>query len=78
MRDITINRLIKLPLTSLYFLFYYLAKVYLIKTKIYPMGFSPGDFIRNVWHSLSLEWFKHSKEKVYQEKPHSLTAGVSK
>ena len=78
MRDITINRLIKLPLTSLYFLFYYLAKVYLIKTKIYPMRFSPGDFIRNAWYSLSLEWFKHSKEKVCQEKPHSLTAGVSK
>ncbi|MFN3466767.1 MAG: hypothetical protein ACK4WF_03590 [Candidatus Brocadiales bacterium] len=64
--------------TRIYFLFYYLAKSYLIKTKIYPMKFPLKDFIRNVWHSLSLEGFKHLKERDYQEKHRSVSAGVGK
>jgi radical SAM superfamily enzyme YgiQ (UPF0313 family) len=67
MRDVTVNWLIKLPFTRLYFLLYYLTKSYLIKTKIYPMKFSSVDFVKNVWYSLSLEWFKHSKEKFVQK-----------
>lgn len=67
MRDITVNWLIKLPLTRLYFVLFYLTKSYLIKTKIYPMKFPLKDFISNVWYSLSLEWFKHSKEKFVQK-----------
>lgn len=63
LRDITVNWLIKLPFTSLYFVPFYLAKSYLIKTKIYPMKFPLRDFISNVWYSLSLEWFKRSTEK---------------
>lgn len=78
LRNITIQWLIKLPLTPLYFLMYYLTKSYLIKTKIYPMKFSVADFVRNIWYSLSLEWFKRSKEKFHLEEKQPTSEAVSK
>ncbi|MDO8125662.1 MAG: radical SAM protein [Candidatus Brocadiales bacterium] len=74
LRNITINWLIRLPLTKLYFLIFYFAKAYLIKTRIYPMKFSLTDFVGNVWYSLSLEWFKRSKEKFHEEE--NISSGI--
>jgi radical SAM superfamily enzyme YgiQ (UPF0313 family) len=59
MRNITVNLLIKLPLTKLYFVMYYFTKAYLIKTKIYPMKFSIFDSLRTFYESFVLERFKH-------------------
>ncbi len=59
MRNITVNHLIKLPLTKLYFVMYYFTKAYLIKTKIYPMKFSILDSLRTFYDSFVLERFKH-------------------
>jgi len=64
LRGITVKWLIRLPLTGLYFLAYYLVKVYLIKTKIYPLRLSPTNILKGIYESLSLERFKHSDEKV--------------
>jgi radical SAM superfamily enzyme YgiQ (UPF0313 family) len=62
LRNITVKRLIGLPLTGLYFFLYYVVKAYLIKTKIYPMKFSITNFIRSVYESFVLERFKHYDE----------------
>jgi radical SAM superfamily enzyme YgiQ (UPF0313 family) len=62
LRDLTVKRLIGLPLTGLYFFLYYVVKAYLVKTKIYPMKFSLVNFIRSVYESFVLERFKHYDE----------------
>jgi radical SAM superfamily enzyme YgiQ (UPF0313 family) len=67
LRNITIKWLIKLPLTRLYFIIYYLVKAYLIKTRIYPMKFSLKNFIMSVYESFILERFKHYDEPVGKE-----------
>lgn len=54
--------LMKLPLTPLYFAAYYLSKAYLIKTKIYPMKFSPLNALKAAYESLGLEIVKHFSE----------------
>lgn len=64
LRDVTIKHLIKLPLTKLYFLIYFLVKATIVKKKIYPMRFSPINFIRGVYESFVLEYFKHSGETL--------------
>jgi radical SAM superfamily enzyme YgiQ (UPF0313 family) len=64
LRDLIVKRLIGLPLTGLYFVVYYLAKAYLIKTKIYPMRFSVLDTLRGAYDSFVLERFKHSAEAL--------------
>lgn len=70
MRWLTKKVLIRLPLTRLYFLMFYLAKAYLIKYRIYPMSFSMPNFINNVTYSLKLEWSKRSNEKFYRRPIH--------
>ena len=64
MRGVTQSVLVELPLTPVYFVLFYLAKSYLIKTKIYPMRFSLINFVQNVVYSLSLEWAKRSNETL--------------
>ncbi|GMR05355.1 MAG: radical SAM protein [Thermodesulfobacteriota bacterium] len=66
LRNLIVNHLIKLPLPRTYFFAYYLAKAYLVKTKIYPMRFSFLNTIRSIYESFVLENFKHSEE-VYTE-----------
>lgn len=61
LRDITVNYLIKWPLTNLYFIPYYFIKAYLNKTKIYPVKLSITDLFKNFWYSVKLETFKHFK-----------------
>jgi anaerobic magnesium-protoporphyrin IX monomethyl ester cyclase len=58
LRNLTVNVLIKLPLSYVYHLLYYFAKVYLIWFKIYPMKFGPRDVLVNFYHSFVLETFK--------------------
>jgi radical SAM superfamily enzyme YgiQ (UPF0313 family) len=62
LRNITVKWLIKLPLTGLYFIAYYLVKAYLVKTKIYPMRFSLSNTLRGIYESFILEKFKHFRE----------------
>ncbi|MFC1990597.1 B12-binding domain-containing radical SAM protein [Chloroflexota bacterium] len=63
-RKIILKWLIYLPYNKLHFLLYYLAKVYLNKTKVYPMKLS----IRGLWNiffkSFRLESFKKSDEHI--------------
>jgi radical SAM superfamily enzyme YgiQ (UPF0313 family) len=67
LRNITVRRLIKLPLTGLYFVIYYVVKAYLVKTKIYPMKFSLKNFITGIYESFVLERFKHYDEPAGKE-----------
>lgn len=60
LRNVTVNYLIKWPLTNLYFIFYYFVKVYLNKCKIYPIRLSFSNVIKNFSYSIKLEYFKHS------------------
>ncbi len=68
--------LMRLPLTPLYFAAYYLAKAYLIKTKIYPMRFSILDTLKGAYESLALELMKHFKEPVGQMGARETGAGI--
>lgn len=68
LRNLIINRLIKLPLPGFYFMLYYLTKAYLVKTKIYPMKFSFVNTIRGIYESFVLEHFKHSEEVFSKER----------
>lgn len=63
LRNLVVNRLIKRPWTRLYFLMYYLAKVYLIGTKIYPMRYSAKHILRTIKESFFSELLKHSREE---------------
>lgn len=67
LRNITTRWLIKLPLTRLYFVAYFLVKAYLVKTRIYPMKFSFRNFVRSVYESFVLERFKHYDESEDKE-----------
>jgi len=62
LRNLIVKRLIKLPLTSLYFIAYYMVKAGLVKSRIYPMRFSLVNTVRGVYESFVLEKFKHSEE----------------
>jgi hypothetical protein len=62
LRNITVNHLINLPLSSLYFVLYFFTKAYLIKRKIYPMKFSFINTLREAYESFVLEKFKHTDE----------------
>ena len=63
MRNLVVNKLIKLPLTKLYFVSYFLVKAYLIKRSIYPMKFSIIDTVRTIYESFILEKFKHKDDQ---------------
>lgn len=67
LRNIVVNRLIKLPLTGLYFIMYFLVKAYTIKTRIYPMKFTMVNTIRGIYDSFVLERFKHTEEIFKKE-----------
>lgn len=70
-RGLVVNHLIKRRWTKLYFVMYYLAKAYLIGTKIYPMKYSTGHILRTVKESFFSELLKHSRdegEKFYQKR----------
>ncbi|MBI5641874.1 MAG: B12-binding domain-containing radical SAM protein [Deltaproteobacteria bacterium] len=67
LRNLIVNRLIKLPLPRLYFLMYYFVKAYLVKTKIYPMKFSFVNTVRGIYESFILENFKHSEEIITEK-----------
>ena len=70
-RNLVVNYLIKRRWTKLYFIMYYLAKAYLIGTKIYPMKYSAGHIVRTVKESFFSELLKHSREegeKFYQKR----------
>jgi hypothetical protein len=59
LRDIIVNRLVKWPHNSLFFLAYFLAKAFLINRKIYPFKIRLSSGFRLFWKSLTLERFKH-------------------
>jgi hypothetical protein len=70
-RSLVVNHLIKLRLTKLYFVLYYLAKAYLIGTKIYPMKYSARHILRTIKESFFSELLKHSREegeRFYQKR----------
>jgi hypothetical protein len=62
-RNLVVNHLIKRRWTKLYFVMYYLAKAYLIGTKIYPMKYSMGHILRTIKESFFSELLKHSREE---------------
>ena len=62
-RNLVVKRLIKRPWTKVYFVMYYLAKAYLIGTKIYPMKYSAGHILRTIRESFLSELLKHSREE---------------
>jgi radical SAM superfamily enzyme YgiQ (UPF0313 family) len=64
LRNVIVNRLIKLPLTGFYFVLYYFVKAYLVKTKIYPMKLSIVNMLRSVYESFVLERFKHRNDQA--------------
>ena len=59
LRNLIVNRLIKLPHNSLFFLAYYFAKAYLVNRKIYPFRLRFSSAFKLLKKSLSLERFKH-------------------
>jgi len=67
LRNLVVNRLIKLPLPGPYFVAYFLVKAYLVKTRIYPMKFSLLNTVRGIYESFVLEKFKHSEEIMGKE-----------
>ncbi len=62
-RGLVVNHLIKRRWTKFYFVLYYLAKAYLIGTKIYPMKYSAGHILRTIKESFFTELLKHSREE---------------
>ncbi|TAN62276.1 B12-binding domain-containing radical SAM protein [bacterium] len=67
LRNLVVNRLIKLPLTGLYFIVYFFIKAYLVKYRIYPMKFTLINTVRGIYESFVLEKFKHTDE-IFTEK----------
>ncbi len=62
LRNLIVNRLIRLPHNRLYFLAYFLAKAWLVNRKIYPFRTSLVSAWRLLRKSLRLESFKHVSE----------------
>ena len=62
-RGLVINHLIKRRWTKLYFIMYYLAKAYLVSTKMYPMRYSLSHIVRTMKESFFSEILKHSREE---------------
>ncbi len=58
LRHFFVEQLSRWPATWLCYWLYFLAKAYLIKGFIYPMKFTLGNFLVNVWFSARLEWGK--------------------
>jgi anaerobic magnesium-protoporphyrin IX monomethyl ester cyclase len=68
LRNLTVDVLMKLPLTKFYFFPWYLAKGYLNVFRVYPMKLSLPSMIRNVWYSIQREWRKRSPDKLMYRK----------
>lgn len=62
-RNFTVRHLIQRRWTKLYFVLYFVAKAYLIGTKIYPMRYSLRHILRTIKESFLSEWLKHSREE---------------
>lgn len=69
LRDLTVQVLVKLPLTKLYFFPWYLAKGYLNVFRFYPLKLSLPSLVRNVLYSVTREWRKRSPNKFLYQKP---------
>jgi len=67
--NIAVKYLIKLPLTKLYFILYYISKGYLNIFKVYPMKFTITNLIKNIIRSLRIEWKKRAPGKRLYRKP---------
>ncbi len=70
-RNLSMKYLIQRRWTKLYFAMYFIAKAYLIGTKIYPMKYSFHHILRTVKESFFSELLKHSREegeKFYERK----------
>jgi hypothetical protein len=52
--------LIFLPLHAFYVVLYYLAKAYMVRTRIYPVKMSAAEKIGMAFKSLRLEMLKHT------------------
>jgi len=68
LRNLTVDVLIKLPLTKLYFFPWYLAKGYLNIFRVYPLRLSLPSLLRNIWYSVQREWRKRSPDKLMYRK----------
>ncbi|MBI4860063.1 MAG: B12-binding domain-containing radical SAM protein [Candidatus Riflebacteria bacterium] len=72
-RNLVVNHLIHLPrgdgrlenwlMSRVYYVLFWVAKVYLVKTRIYPMRFSLAAALKNLVISFRLELFKRSDEE---------------
>ena len=62
LRNMVLKWLIHLPYNRFYFLLYYLAKVYLNKTRVYPLKLGPRRLWETLRKSLKLESFKKFDE----------------
>lgn len=68
LRNIVVRRLIKLKLTRLYFIAYYLVKGYLVIFKVYPLKLALWSMIRNAIRSFVIEIRKHFPGKTLYSK----------
>ena len=68
LRNVTVNVLMKLPLTKLYFFPWYLAKGYLNIVRVYPLRLSLWNLARNLAYSIQREWRKRSPHKLLYRK----------
>lgn len=68
LRNLTVNVLIKLPLTKLYFFPWYLAKGYLNIFRVYPLRLSLWNLLLNVPYSIRREWRKRSPDRLMYRK----------
>ncbi|MBI3105833.1 MAG: hypothetical protein HYY95_09730, partial [Candidatus Rokubacteria bacterium] len=69
LRNLTVNVLMKLPLTKLYFFPWYLAKGYLNIFRVYPLKLSLWSLARNLAYSIRREWRKRSPNRLMYRKP---------
>ncbi|MEK7444425.1 MAG: radical SAM protein [candidate division NC10 bacterium] len=72
LRNLTVNVLMKLPLTKLYFFPWYLAKGYLNIFRVYPLKLSLWSLARNLAYSIQREWRKRSPHKLMYRKTRRL------
>ena len=63
LRGVVLRFLVHLPYNRFYFFLYWLAKVYLVRTRVYPLRLRPRDLGAMVRKSLGLESFKKSDER---------------
>jgi hypothetical protein len=71
LRGVAVRHLIQRRWTGLYFSLYFVAKSYLIGTKIYPMRYSLRHILRTLRDSFFSELLKHSRregERFYRRR----------